>query len=339
MLRELSEKKSYAEQEIIKSVYLGGGTPSVLNSNHLTQILKRIRDEYLLDEAAEITIEANPDDLNREYISFLINIGFNRLSIGVQSFHDRELQLMRRSHTSRQARECAGLARELGFENINMDLIYGLPGQSLSDWRENLQIMMQQPLTHLSAYHLTYEPGTLFFHWLKKGKLQELSEYTSIEQYNLLRDVAGKYGFEHYEISNFSLPGYHSRHNSIYWKGESYYGFGPSAHSFTGKERRWNVASLRGYIEKTENGEQYDQSEILTKREKFHDYLITALRTSEGSDLVTLKGHVGEEGLRELLQIAESFVGREEVVIQDGVLKITPKGWLKSDLIIRELMI
>ena len=339
LLKELSAKADYMEPESISSVYLGGGTPSVLSSNHLQQIIKQIRDDYPVDETAEITIEANPDDLSRDYLKFLRSIGFNRLSIGVQSFHEKELQLMRRSHTSKQAKECAGVARGLGFDNINMDLIYGLPGQSLSDWEENLRIMMEQPLTHLSAYHLTYEPGTIFHHWRKRGRLKELSEQTSIDQYYLLRDITGKYGFEHYEISNFALQGFRSRHNSIYWTGRRYCGFGPSAHSYNGEERRWNVGSLSEYILKINSGDQYDHSEVLSMQEKYHDYLITTLRTSEGSDLGVIQSFFGEKVAKNLLNKVQSFVGRKEAEVQDGVLRITPKGWLKSDLIIQELML
>jgi len=339
LLKELSEKKQYIEQDSIRSVYLGGGTPSVLNSGHLQQIIERIRMEYRVDEAAEITIEANPDDLSVGTLKFLRSIGFNRLSIGVQSFHEKELQLMRRSHTREQAIACAGVAHRLGFDNINMDLIYGLPGQSLSDWEENLCIMMEQPLTHLSAYHLTYEPGTVFHHWRKKGRLKEVSEQTSIDQYYLLRDITGRQGFEHYEISNFARRGFRSRHNSIYWTGKRYCGFGPSAHSYNGVERRWNVASLHGYITKINSGDQFDQSEVLTVQEKVNDYLITKLRTSEGSDIALLENHFGEEMMKNLLRKAQPFIERKEVEVQAGTLRITPKGWLKSDLIIQELMV
>ena len=338
LLKELSSKKGYTDPESISSVYLGGGTPSVLTSNHLQQIIRQIRDNYTVDEAAEITIEANPDDLGRDYLKFLKGIGFNRLSIGVQSFHEKELELMRRSHTVKQAKECAELAHGLGFDNINMDLIYGLPGQSLSDWQVNLQIMMQQPLTHLSAYHLTYEPGTVFHHWRKRGRLKELSEQTSIDQYYLLREIAGNYGFEHYEISNFALQGFRSRHNSIYWTGKKYCGFGPSAHSYNGEERRWNVGSLREYIEKINSGEQHDDSEVLSIQEKFHDYLITTLRTSEGSDLGVIQNLFGEKFAQNILNKVQPFVARKEAELQDGMLRITPTGWLKSDLIIQELM-
>lgn len=338
LLKELSSKKSYMVPESISTLYLGGGTPSVLTSNHLQQIIRQIHDNYTVDETAEITMEANPDDLNRDYLKFLRGIGFNRLSIGVQSFHEKDLELMRRSHTATQAKDCAELAYREGFGNINMDLIYGLPGQSLTDWEENLRIMMQQPLTHLSAYHLTYEPGTVFHHWRKKGRLKELSEQTSIDQYNLLREVTGSYGFEHYEISNFALQGFRSRHNSIYWTGKTYCGFGPSAHSYNGEERRWNVGSLREYIEKTERGEQHDDSEVLSIQEKYHDYLITTLRTSEGSDLSIIQNVFGEKFLQSVLNNVQPFVTRKEAELQDGMLRITPTGWLKSDLIIQELM-
>ncbi|MEX0982264.1 MAG: radical SAM family heme chaperone HemW [Bacteroidales bacterium] len=339
LLKEISYRKNYIFRDTISTIYLGGGTPSVLSKKQLDRIMGRVIRDYSIDGDAEITIEANPDDLTGESIDFLRGEGFNRLSIGIQSFQEKNLELMRRSHNAKQAKECIGLAQSKGFENISIDLIYGLPGLSLSEWEETVGIAMEQPITHISAYHLTYEPGTVFHHWKKKGRLNEVPEQISIDQYYSLRKLTGEAGFEHYEISNFALEGFRSKHNSTYWTGKKYLGLGPSAHSFNGKERCWNVSSLKQYIEKVNSGEKFTESEILTTKDSYHDYLLTSLRTSDGADTEYIHNHFGEKILTHLIGSAKPFIESEDIILEKGILRMTPGGWLRSDQVIEALML
>ncbi len=338
LLKEISLRKNHFVKEKFSTVYLGGGTPSVLSKEQLQRVLDRVLHDYSIDGDAEITIEVNPDDLTGDYIDFLKTAGFNRLSIGIQSFQEKDLDLMRRSHNAKQAKECISLANRR-FENISMDLIYGLPGLSLSEWEENVRIAMDQPVTHISAYHLTYEPDTVFHHWRKKGRLAEAPEQLSIDQYFLLRKLTKRAGFEHYEISNFALEGFRSRHNSTYWTGKKYIGLGPSAHSFNEKERSWNVSSLKKYIEKLNCGEDFSESETLTLKDSYHDYLLTSLRTSDGADIEHIHICYGEKILTHLKGKAMSFIESKDLILDKGILRMTPGGWLRSDQIIGALML
>jgi oxygen-independent coproporphyrinogen-3 oxidase len=340
LIGELTSRKGTSAKEEISTVYFGGGTPSVLSAEQLLAIMQGIENSYNLKPGAEITLEANPDDLNEGYLKFLRKAGFNRLSIGVQSFQESQLEIMRRSHNAVQAVESLKMAGEAGFNNISIDLIYGLPGLSLQEWEENILKAMEQPVQHISAYHLIYEPGTVFYHWRRRGSLIELSEQASIDQYYLLRKVTAERGFEHYEISNFAREGFRSVHNSTYWKGLPYLGFGPSAHSYDGHSRRWNISSLKKYIERTERGEPYYETEILTAKDKYHDYLITSLRTVEGVNIKYVRQTFGTAMAEDLLQRAQSYIESNDLIVgKEEILMMTPEGWLKSDLIIGDLMI
>lgn len=339
LLRELADRAGESTGSDVSTVYLGGGTPSVLTGEQLGMIMVRVRELFHIDPAAEVTIEANPDDLDDARLAMLRMTGFNRLSIGVQSFHAHHLELMRRSHNAGQATDAIRRSAVHGFDNINMDLIYGLPGLTSAEWEQNVLTAMELPVQHISAYHLTYEAGTVFDHWRKKGRIQELPEAASIAQYKMLRQITAAHGFEHYEISNFALPGYRSAHNSSYWSGTTYIGFGPSAHSYNGTLRRWNIASLQRYIESTQSGGTAFENEILTATDRFHDYLITALRTMEGADVALIREQFGDTIADQLLQRAAPFTGTNEMKTEGGRLKMTPEGWLRSDLVIQELML
>lgn len=339
LLVELGDRAGELEEVEVSTVYLGGGTPSVLTGDHLKQIMHRVHALYCVQADAEVTIEANPDDLDDTRLEMLRSHGFNRLSIGVQSFFPHHLALMRRSHDSEQAVDAILRAEKHGFGNINMDLIYGLPGLTSVEWEHNVRTTMDLPVQHISAYHLTYEPGTVFDHWRKKGRISELPEDAGITQYMMLRQITTAHGFEHYEISNFSIPGYRSAHNSSYWSGVPYTGFGPSAHSYNGKERRWNIASLQRYIESTNREGTTFEMEKLTDKDRFHDYLITALRTMEGADLMLIRDQFGDVLADLLLQKAAQYIGTGEIYTQGNRLKMTPEGWLRSDLVTRSLML
>ena len=339
LLMEISQRRGYIQNEDISTVYIGGGTPSVLNGQHLSRIMDSIFKNYSLVAKPEVTIEANPDDLSIEYLEMLRQMGFNRLSIGVQSFREKDLELMRRSHSVRQAIDCISNAKAKGFENINMDLIYGLPDLSLKEWEKNVIMATKQPIQHISAYHISYEPGTVFHHWRKKGKLNELSEQLSVEQFEVLREITTDNSFEHYEISNFAKEGFISKHNSSYWKGNKYIGFGPSAHSYNGTERQWNISSMKMYIEKMRNGEAYYEKEILTVKDQFHDYLLTSFRTNEGVDLLYLKQKFGKRIYDYINEKARKFIFGGDLFYEKDQLKMSLSGWLKSDLIVGEFMV
>lgn len=339
LLRELADRSGELNGAPVSTLYLGGGTPSVLTGEHLGEIMRRVRELFHVDPEAEVTIEANPDDLDDHRLEMLRSAGFNRLSIGVQSFHLHHLELMRRSHNDEQAVDAIVRAAAQGFDNINMDLIYGLPGLTSSEWEHNVRTTMGLPVQHISAYHLTYEPGTVFDHWRRKGRIRELPEDAGIAQYRMLRQITAAQGFEHYEISNFALPGYRSAHNSSYWSGAPYAGFGPSAHSYNGTIRRWNIASLQRYIESTISAGTDFETETLTATDRFHDYLITALRTQEGADLLLIRDQFGDAAAELLLQKAAPFIGTVEMKTEGNRLKMTPEGWLRSDLITQQLML
>ncbi len=338
LLKEIVLKKNYLEQEEIETIYFGGGTPSVLSKKHLERILKLLHREFMLSINAEVTLEANPDDLSKSYLKGIREIGFNRLSVGVQSFHQDELSLMRRSHTEKQATESILNASKAGFDNINMDLIYGVPGLSMKKWDKNLQAAMGLPVQHLSAYHLSYEKGTIFDHWRKNGKLFEVDETISIEQYKMLREITGKNGYEHYEISNFAKEGHKSRHNTSYWENKPYLGLGPAAHSYNGEERSWNVSSVKKYIEKINTGGSFNEGENLTKMNRFNDYLIISLRTMRGADLEYIKTAFGKSLYEKLMLSANQHIESGLLQCKQEKLTIHPDNWLKADMIIRDLI-
>jgi oxygen-independent coproporphyrinogen-3 oxidase len=319
------------------SLYLGGGTPSLITPEHLDRILNAVHQYFTFREDAEITLECNPDDLNRDTLHFLYRNGINRLSIGVQSFQQRDLTLMRRSHSAEQAGQSVLDAAEAGFDNITIDLIYGVPGQTNEEWELNLKKAISLPVTHLSAYHLTFEPGTVFYHWRKKGKLKEAPEALSIAQYRLLRQLTGEGGFDHYEISNFARNGKYSTHNLLYWSGESYLGVGPSAHSFHGTTRSWNVASLKKYMELLQQGEPFSEFETLTTMEQYHDALITTLRTRWGIDPVSLEKRFGAKYRQIFNQGTALFIEQGIMIQSRNKVAIHPDHWLIADHIFRDL--
>jgi len=321
----------------LETLYLGGGTPSLLTEEHLQKILSALHDFYNFRESPEWTLECNPDDLSPRRLSYLHGMGFNRLSVGIQSFQDDELSTMRRSHKAKQAIESVHAASEAGFSNISIDLIYGLPGQSQEKWEKNLERALSLPVSHISAYHLTYEPGTVFEHWRKKGKLLPLEEEESIQQFITLRKTLLEHNFDHYELSNFSRPGASSAHNMIYWSGKAYMGFGPSAHSYDGEQRSWNVASLKTYLDGIRKGTDISERENLGKREKYHDYLINSLRTRWGCDMELVASRFGQNYLEHLEKTAQSFLDEGSLYRIDGRLAIRPESWFITDHILRQL--
>ena len=323
----------------LDTLYLGGGTPSLLSEAHLDRIVSTLTGLHSFRKGAEWTIECNPDDLEPGRLQYLRNLGFNRLSIGVQSFQKRDLELMRRSHNAEQAVISVQEAAASGFDNISIDLIYGIPGQNSREWEENIDQAISLPLSHISAYHLTFEPGTVFDHWRKKGRLIPVHEEASVQQYMKLRERLLPAGFEHYELSNFAKNEKRSEHNMIYWSGKPYMGFGPSAHSFDGTGRSWNLSSLKGYMEGVARGEEISERELLTTDEQYHDYLITSLRTRWGSDPIFMEKQFGQSYRTHFESRAQAFLEGKSLCNIHGRIAIHPDSWLITDHILRELFV
>lgn len=337
--RETDLRSGYLGGEPVHTIYFGGGTPSVLTIRELEAIMEQLMRSFPVGQGLETTLEANPDDLTRAYLNELKNIGINRLSLGIQSFSDNDLKKMNRRHSAVQAVHSVYEAAEAGFSSISIDLIYGLPGLSLHQWERNLQKAVKLPVNHISAYHLTYHEGTKFFDWLKTGRLRELHEDDSLAQFELLMDITKDAGFEQYEISNFARQKAYSKHNSSYWGGSQYLGLGPSAHSYNGNSRQWNVSDLDAYISSVNDGEPAFEREVLTETNKINDYLITRIRTRWGISLNFLETQFGEPVSRQIVQSAQSFLSSGHLQQDGDRISLTRKGIMISDEIMLALVV
>jgi len=337
--KETALRKRYIPEEKVKTIYFGGGTPSVLTENQLSVVLKFLYGYFSVASDAEITFEANPDDLSKEYLQLLKKLGINRLSIGIQSFQNEHLKKMNRRHNTEQAVRSIENAISEGFSNLSIDLIYGLPGLTLQEWQNSLQTVFRLPVVHLSAYHLTYHQGTPFYTWLKKGTLKELSEDESISQFNLLIDETEKAGFEQYEVSNFAWNKMYSKHNSAYWLGENYLGLGPSAHSFNGDSRRWNIAHVDGYIHGIENNTSWFEEEQLSENEKFNEYILTRIRTKWGISVQEIAERFGVKYADQVEKTAAKFLSSGKMKKNGGIFTLTREGLFVSDDLMTDFMI
>jgi oxygen-independent coproporphyrinogen-3 oxidase len=335
---EILQQKKYLENEVVETVYFGGGTPSVLTKNNLAEIIGFLHQNFSFSPGYEITFEANPDDLTDEYLALLYESGVRRLSIGIQSFNDGLLKKMNRRHNAQHAVEAIKKAAETGFSDISADLIYGLPGLTRKLWKEDLETVFNLPVTHLSAYHLTYHEGTPFNTWLKKGTLKPVTEPTSIAHFEILVKLAAENGFEHYEISNFARNGLYSRHNTSYWTGKKYLGLGPSAHSFNGISRRWNVAHTEKYIRSMEQNQPCFEEEILTENNLFNEYILTRIRTKWGVSATEIQNRFGSEKAAYFQQRMKKYIERKLAVRQADIYTLTTRGWFISDEITTDLM-
>tara|TARA_R110002096_G_scaffold115365_2_gene249907 strand:+ start:126007 stop:127131 length:1125 start_codon:yes stop_codon:yes gene_type:complete len=282
--KELKMRKEFLNNKPLKSIYFGGGTPSLMEKNDLDQIFDAIHHNFSVDTEAEITLEANPDDLTTDKLKSLSASLINRLSIGVQSFRDEDLILMNRSHNSQQAEKCISQAQDLGLENISIDLIYAQPNMSNRVWKEQLQKAISLNVNHISSYALTVEPKTVLAYKIKTGEIKELNDETAFDQFSILVDELSQAGYDHYEVSNFSKNGRRAVHNSSYWKGDPYLGVGPSAHSFCPGLRSWNISNNALYLKGIESGEMAMESENLSLQDQFNEWLMISLRTMEGLD-------------------------------------------------------
>lgn len=324
--------------ESVHTVYFGGGTPSRLNARHFEQIFETLFREYSIDPEAEITLEANPDDLTNDYIEMLHDFPFNRLSMGVQSFDESELKFLGRRHSARQAIETVAACQQNGFDNISIDLMYGLPSQTIEIWEKNLQQAIALDIQHISAYHLIYEEHTRLEALRRNGKVRAVDEELSNQMFSLLIERLTENGFVHYEISNFAKDGLYSRHNTSYWSDEKYLGLGPAAHSFDGQNRSWNVASLTRYIEGINNGTLPSEIEHLDIYTQYNEFVLTRLRTIWGADIQQLKSKFGEELYNYCLTNARKYLENQLLKIENGNLKLTRKGIFISDGIMSDLM-
>ncbi len=338
LCQELKIRKDYLEDEEIETIYLGGGTPSQLTEEELNDIFTSLYNIYKVKEDAEITLEANPDDLTLEYVSMLRRLPVNRISMGIQTFQEETLKLLHRRHTARQAIEAFRRCREAGFRNISIDLMYGLPGETLDTWKQDLQQAIDLHPEHISAYHLIYEEGTELWKLKEQHQVEEADEDVSVTLFSTLIDTLTQAGYQHYEISNFCLPGLHSRHNSSYWTGKKYLGCGPSAHSFNGLSRQWNVASLDRYLNSIASGTPDYEIEELDLYTRYNDFVITSIRTCWGMPLSRLRTEYGEELYNYCLRMAKPHIDEGVLEIREGVLKLTRRGIFISDGIMSDLL-
>ena len=337
--KELISRKNYLKSSSVKTIYFGGGTPSILTKYDTNTILKTIYDNYKVSEKLEITLEANPDDLNRKKIADFFNIGINRLSIGVQSFKDDDLIFLNRNHSREDAIRSIKIAQEIGYKNISVDLMYGLPKQSLKDWEDNLNLLFDLNIQHLSAYMLTLEKKTKLFEYVKKNKVKMIDDLTIINQYYRLLSIAKKNNFVQYEISNFAKNNTLSKHNTSYWQNKLFLGVGPSAHSFDYKSRRWNIASNKKYIEKLNNNNIYFEEEVLTISQKFNEYILTNLRTKWGININTIKSRFGDKYAWHTKKMMQKWIEKKYIKENNEIIILTDDGSVFADKIISDLFL
>ncbi|SDR80163.1 radical SAM family heme chaperone HemW [Christiangramia echinicola] len=339
LVEMLCEELELRKDEIgrnIQTIYFGGGTPSLLNSEELDHIFKTIFEYFKVSETAEITLEANPDDLTEEVIKMLNASPINRLSIGVQSFFGKDLKLMNRAHNSEEALRSLQLAKHY-FDNISIDLIYGIPGQSNEQWKRNLQQALELDIPHISSYALTVEPKTALEKFIEKGKVKPVEDEQYREQFDILVETLTSKGFEHYEFSNYGKPGYHSQNNMAYWLGKPYLGIGPSAHSFDGRSRKWNISNNSLYINSIQAGKLPQQTEELSTTDSYNEYVMTRLRTKFGVNLEEIQEKFGEKYKLHFLKEADRFLQDGLMDTSEETFHITPNGKFLSDGIAADL--
>ncbi|MBL7739255.1 MAG: radical SAM family heme chaperone HemW [Chitinophagaceae bacterium] len=332
LLKETALRQEYFGGETVETIYFGGGTPSLLEMEQIRVLVKQVYTRFPVHENAEITLETNPDDITEEKLIDWKETGINRLSIGIQSFFEEDLRWMNRAHTAEQALGNLQLARNY-FENITIDLIYGTPGLTTEKWKQNVDTAIAMNIPHLSCYALTVEPKTPLQKLIRLGKAEDVNPDKQSEQFLLLMQWLADAGYEHYEISNFARPGFRSRHNSSYWRGKKYLGIGPSAHSYDGTSRQWNIPNNNIYIESLNKGMIPFEKEILTPVQKLNEYIMTSLRTSEGLDI----DKPGEKQGNEIIKKAEQYIERGLMLQEGNRFVLTKEGKLLADGIAADL--
>ncbi len=337
--KEIAFRQNYLQDKNLQSIYFGGGTPSLLNQKQLLQIFETIEKYFTIQPNAEITLEANPDDLSEEKLTELKHTPINRLSIGVQSFFDADLKWMNRAHNANEAENAIAMAKQKGFENITIDLIYGTPGLTNENWQQNIQKALALGVNHISSYALTVEPKTVLANMIEKGKYADTNEEKAAEQFDILVNTLTANGFVHYEISNFAKPEFFAKHNSNYWKGKHYLGIGPSAHSFNTVSRSWNVAKNQKYLNALAINELEITDEVLTVNNQINEYIMTGLRTIWGCDLNFIALQFGETEKVRLIKESAKFIDQDLLVINNNILLTTSKGKFLADGIAADLFL
>lgn len=340
MKTEIMLRKDELQDKNLKSLYFGGGTPSILSADEIGSLIDEVLRYFSFDKDIEITLEANPDDLDKNFLKQLSNLPVNRLSIGTQSFFDEDLKLMNRAHNAPQAESSIKRAQDFGFENLSIDLIYGSPTSNLEIWKENLNKTIALEVPHISSYALTVEPKTALENWISKGKVVSPKEEEQNREFYYLSDFLKDNGFEHYEVSNFAKPGFYSRHNSSYWKYKEYLGIGPSAHSYNGYDvRSWNVANNQQYIKKLNSKNLAKEEELLSEEDQFNEMIMIGLRTIWGVDLESLNSKFSDQILEHFRNEIKSKLEEGILMTENNHLKIPEKHWFMADGIASDLFI
>jgi oxygen-independent coproporphyrinogen-3 oxidase len=339
LLKELILQRDYLKDEAINTVYFGGGTPSLLSYDDISELLDTIYMNYNVNGIPEITLEANPDDLSNKKLKELSKTKVNRLSIGVQSFDDKDLRFMNRAHTANEAENCIKNAQDIGFENLTADLIYGTPTLSDEQWKSNLNKLNSLDIPHLSCYCLTVESKTALADFIRKGKAPDVDEQKSATHFEIMLEEMDKYGYDQYEISNFCKEGKFSEHNTAYWFGEKYLGLGPSAHSYNGTTRQWNVSNNPLYIKSINENKIPYEIETLTNEQRFNEYILTSLRTKWGTDINKVEKDFGTEDKETLMNQVMNYLERGLIIKKDNHFFLTNKGKLIADTITSDLFL
>ena len=339
LIKEMHLRKEYLSNEIVETIYFGGGTPSLLTKYQFASIFDAIFSLFHVSTHPEITFESNPDDLNIDFFNSIASLPFNRISIGIQSFDDLSLKGLNRRHNGKQAIEAVKNAQSFGYKNISIDLIYGLPNQSIENWLEQLKMAFELNVQHISIYGLTYETGTRLFKQRERGEINVVSDEEMISMYQIMLKTMIENGFEAYEISNFALTGFRSQHNSYYWKLKTYLGIGPSAHSFKNTVRQWNISSTKKYIQAINAQEKCFESENLSINDRYNDYIMISLRTCEGIDTKYIQDNFGEKYYTYCLTNALKYIDSKKLNPINSRLELSLEGIHISNLIISDLMI
>jgi len=339
ILQEMELQQAYPGGEPLKTIYFGGGTPSLFSPETIENLIQKANDIFGIENNAEITLEANPDDINNGWLAGLRKTSVNRLSIGIQSFFDEDLVYLHRAHNAAEAINAVKSAQEFGFQNLSIDLIYGIPTLDDERWIENINKALALEVPHISAYALTVEPGTALDLFIRKGKYQNVDDEKAARQFTILMERLAQNNFVHYEISNFCTEGNFSKHNTSYWSGKKYLGIGPSAHSFNGISRQWNVSNINEYIKSINLGIIPSEKEILTKIQTFNEYLMTSLRTIWGTDLEKIETVFGKEFHDYTLNEIQPSIVKKLAFIANNKIRLTSAGKFFADRIASEMFI
>lgn len=340
LIREMALQQPYLEGQVIETIYFGGGTPSLLSADELMRLWAALEKYFPQQELKEVTLEANPDNLTPQYIGALRHTPVNRLSIGIQSFHDKDLQYMNRAHTASEADYAVKLAQDSGFEQLSLDLIYGTPTMTDKEWEANIRTAIALDVPHISSYALTVEPHTALAHSIAKGKTREPDAAQAAAQFEQLTGLLAGAGYEHYEISNFARPGQYALHNTRYWMGEHYLGLGPSAHSYNGHSRQWNIANNSLYLKSMLTGNTVPfQAEELTVEDRHNEYLMTSLRTMWGTKLSRIAQLSGADAASRLRDMAGTYIEKGWLELKEDTLLLSAAGKLFADRVAFELFL